>query len=303
MQKIAIIEEQSIQNKIYSLRGLQIILDRDLAELYDVKPIRLREQVKRNINRFPEDFMFQLTETEVALMVSQNAIPSKQHLGGSLPYAFTEQGVASISSVLTSQVAIEIHIKIMRAFVAMRKFLSFNASIFERLEALDTKFLQQKLECDAKFNQIFTAIEDKSISPKQGVFYDGQIFDAYIFINTLLQKATKSVLLMDNYIDETVLIQLSKKTSPNTEITILTKKISKELQLDLQKHNAQYKNICAIEFPYAHDRFLIIDEQEVYHLGASLKDLGKKWFAFSKLDSLSLSFIDKIKDFYEKTSH
>ena len=297
MKDLVVIKEQNIQNKIYTLRGLQVMLDKDLAELYDVKPTRLREQIKRNIERFPEDFMFQLTLDEVDGMVSQNAIPSKQHLGGSLPYVFTEQGVANISSVLTSKIAIEMNIKIMRAFVTMRRFISQNGSIFQRLDALDTKIIQHKMEYDEKFDQLFTAIENKSITSKQGIFYDGEIFDAYIFISDILRKAQTSVILIDNYVDETVLTQLSSKTLSTVKISILTKKISKELQLDLQKHNAQYPSIKATEFPYSHDRFLIIDQKEIYHLGASLKDLGKKWFAFSLLEINSLSFIDKIKDF------
>ena len=148
--------DDSIKTKIYTIRGLQVMLDRDLAELYDVKPIRLREQVKRNSDRFPDDFMFQLNDNEVDVMVSQNAIPSKQHLGGSLPYVFTEQGVASISGVLSNKIAIEINIKIMRAFVEMRRFITNNALIFQRLDSLE----QKQLKADDKIEAILNAIED-----------------------------------------------------------------------------------------------------------------------------------------------
>jgi len=156
-----------ISNKIYTIRGLQVMLDRDLAELYGVKPIRLREQVKRNIERFPIDFMFQLYENEVNLMVSQNAIPSKQHLGGGLPFVFTEQGVATLSSVLTSKIAVDIYINIMRAFVNMRKFISNNALVFQRLDLLE----QKQFHTDTKIEQILNALEDKTTKPKQGIFF------------------------------------------------------------------------------------------------------------------------------------
>lgn len=186
--QISISNDQEIQNKIYYIRNLQVMLDRDLAELYGVKPIRLREQVKRNIDRFPEDFMFQLTEKEVNFMVSQNAIPSKKHLGGSLPYVFTEQGVASISSVLTNKIAIEINIKIMRAFVQMRKFLLENGGIFQRLDLVEKRQISNEINNEKKFEKIFQAIEAKEIKPKQGIFFDGQIFDAYVFISNLIQQ-------------------------------------------------------------------------------------------------------------------
>jgi phage regulator Rha-like protein len=168
-----IINEESIKNKIYTIRGIQVMLDRDLAELYGVKPIRLREQVKRNIKRFPEDFMFQLDENEIDFMVSQNAIPSKQHLGGSKPYVFTEQGVSMLSAILKTDFAIEISIKIIETFVAMRKHLASNSLMFERFERIEQRLLVH----DEKFDTIFKTLEDKSIKPTQGIFYDGQIFD------------------------------------------------------------------------------------------------------------------------------
>ena len=281
--------DDSIKNKIYTIRGMQVMLDRDLAELYDVKPIRLREQVKRNSDRFPSDFMFQLNDNEVKLMVSQNAIPSKQYLGGSLPYVFTEQGVASISGVLTNKIAIEINIKIMRAFVDMRRFISNNALIFQRLDSLE----QKQFKTDEKVEAILNAIEDKSIKPKQGIFYDGQVYDAYVFVSELIRSAKKSIILIDNYVDESVLTLLSKKEA-NVKTTIYTKNITKQLELDLEKHNTQYPYIDVKKFDLAHDRFLVIDENEVYHIGASLKDLGKKWFAFSKFDAGMLNILEKL---------
>ncbi len=285
------LSNSEIKNKIYTIRGLQVMLDRDLAELYGVKPIRLREQVKRNIGRFPDDFMFKLTEEEVGFMVSQNAIPSKKYLGGSLPYVFTEQGVASISGVLTNKTAIEINIQVMRAFVQMRKFISQNAGIFQRLDNLAQK---QQLT-DKKLESVLNAIEDKTLKPKQGIFFDGQIFDAYVFVSGLIKSAKISLVLIDNYVDESVLTLLSKRDN-SCKVTIYTKTISKQLQLDLKKHNEQYPPIQIKTFKEAHDRFLIIDDKSVYHIGASLKDLGKKWFAFSKFDKEALVLLEKLKN-------
>jgi hypothetical protein len=289
-----IIQYDEIHSRIYTLRNVQVMLDKDLAQFYDVKPIRLREQVKRNIKRFPSDFMFQLNKEEVDLMVSQNAIPSKQHLGGSLPFAFTEQGVAAISAVLTSERAIEVNIQIMRAFVAMRKFIITNAQIFQRLNIVERKQLEHKLETDEKFNRIFNALEEKEITPKQGIFFDGQIFDAYQFVSDLIRTAHKSIIIIDNYIDDTVLIHLTKRRK-NVTVTILTRAITKQMALDVGKYNQQYQPVDIKEFNNAHDRFLIIDDKTVYHFGASLKDLGKKWFAFSKMDKEAFNIMERLK--------
>lgn len=289
-----LIKNEEIQNRIYSLRDVQVMLDKDLAIFYGVKPIRLREQVKRNIKRFPSDFMFQLTEEEVDLMVSQNAIPSKQHLGGSLPFVFTEQGVATISSVLTSERAIEVNIQIMRAFVAMRRFIASNAKVFQRLDTVERKQIEYKAETDQKFERIFNAIEERSIKPKQGIFFDGQIFDAYKFVADLIRTAQKSITLIDNYIDDSVLLLLTKRKK-GVPVKIFTKTISKQLALDVKKYNSQYPPVEIKKFKYAHDRFIIIDDEEVFHFGASLKDLGKKWFAFSKLEKDAFRLMERLK--------
>lgn len=288
MNMLETLDENTIKSKIYTLRNVQVMLDRDLAELYQVKAIRLREQVKRNPSRFPEDFMFQLTPDEVESMVSQNAIPSKKHLGGSLPYAFTEQGVASLSSVLTSQTAVDINITIMRAFVSMRKFMLENAGVFQRLSNLE----QWQTLTDKKLDQIFNAIENKTIAPKQGIFFEGQIFDAYVLVSDLIKQAKDRIILIDNYIDESVLLIMAKRNK-NVKAEIFTKTLSPGFLLDMKKHNQQYLAIQAYEFTQAHDRFLIID-QEVYHLGASLKDLGKKWFAFSKMHIQTIAMLEKL---------
>lgn len=289
MNEIILINEKQIQNKIYTIRGAQVMLDRDLAELYSVETRALKQAVKRNIERFPSDFMFELTEIEIDSMVSQSVIPSKKYFGGAKPFVFTEQGVATISGVLTNKVASEIHINIMRAFVQMRRFISNNALIFERLDSLEKK----QFQTDDKIDTILNAIEFKDAKPKQGIFYDGQMFDAYVFVSDLIKSAKSSIVLIDNYVDESVLMLLSKRASA-CKATIYTKSISKELKLDLQKHNSQYAKIEIKEFKDAHDRFMILDEKEIYHIGASLKDLGKKWFAFSRFESSAIEMLGKL---------
>lgn len=267
------------------------MLDSTLASIYQIETRTLKQAVRRNIARFPQDFMFELTANEIDLLVSQSVIPSKSYFGGATPFAFSEQGVAMLSSVLKSSTAIEINIKVMRSFVELREFLITNASIFQRLNMVEHK----QIETDNKFEQIFKAIEDKSIKPKQDILYDGQIFDAYVFVADLIKSATKSIVLIDNYIDESVL-QLFSKSNKKVSITIYTKNFTKILKQDLKKYNSQYPPIIIKKFSKAHDRFLIIDKKIVYHFGASLKDLGKKWFAFSKMDIGALEILDRITE-------
>jgi hypothetical protein len=281
--------DEDIKNKIYTIRNVQVILDRDLAVLYEVETRVLKQAVKRNMERFPSDFMFELNDSEIEFMVSQSVIPSKQHLGGAKPFVFTEQGVSAIASILNSKIAVEIHINIIRTFVNMRKFISNNALIFERLDSLENK----QLNTDKKIKTILNAIEDKSIKPKQGIFYDGQMFDAYTFVSDLIRSAKSKIILIDNYVDDSVLTLFSK--NQNIDVIIYTKNISKQLNLDLKKYNSQYKKIEIKKFENSHDRFLIVDEKELFHLGASLKDLGKKWFAFSKMDLKSLDVLKRLE--------
>lgn len=286
---------QQIQSRILTIRSVQVLLDEDLAEMYQVKTHVLNQSVKRNIRRFPEVFMFQLTKKEFEdwnklVLKSQNVI-SKEKRGGrrKRPFAFTEQGVAMLSSLLKSEIAINVSIQIINAFVEMRKFLAANASLFQRLEKVENK----QLDADHKFERIFKALESEHFHKEKGVFYDGQVFDAYTFVADIIRKAVHSIVLIDNYIDDTVLTLLSKRKKGVTSI-IYTKKISKQLKLDLDKHNTQYPHINIHTITNVHDRFLIIDQTELYHFGASLKDLGKKWFAFSKMDAEALNLIDKI---------
>ena len=292
--QLSILEKENIANKIYTIRGCQVMLDKDLALLYGTKPIRLREQVKRNIKRFPKDFMFQLTREEVKILLSQNAIASLKTLGGSMPYVFTEQGVASLSGVLTSDKATEVHVQIMRAFVKMRQFIQNNAVLLQKINSVENAQLIFQLETDQKFKQVFNALEKRTDIPTQGIFFNGQVFDAYVFVTKLIKQAKKSIILIDNFIDESVLTLLSKKAK-NCTAVIYTKSVSKKLQLDLEKHNEQYPPIEIKLFPHAHDRFLILDDVEFYHIGASLKDLGKKWFAFSKFDKDTFEILKRLK--------
>ena len=290
-KKIIIHDPELIRKMIFTIRGMQVMLDKDLAYLYGVETRRLNEQVKRNAARFPANFMFQLTREEYENLMSQIAISSSRHGGRrKLPYAFSEQGVAMLSAVLRSETAVKVSIRIMEAFVAMRRFMLTNAQIFQRLDTLEMK----QIETDKKVDQVLSAIEMKKIEPKQGIFFNGQIFDAYKFVAGLVRKANKSILLIDNYIDETVL-DLFRKKKKNLKVTILTARITKPLLLDAEKFNAQYPLLEIKKFSNAHDRFLIIDDKNVYHFGASLKDLGKKWFGFSKMDKTALSLLDNLK--------
>jgi hypothetical protein len=288
-KSIATSTVNAIKTRIYFVRGQQVMMDRDLAELYQVETRVLKQAVKRNQKRFPHDFMFILNESEISALVSQSVIPSRQILGGAKPYAFTEQGVASLSGILTSDLAIDIHVQIMRAFVYMRRVIKNNALLFQRVEHLE----KQQLITATKLEQIFKAIEDKSIKPQTGIFFDGQVFDAYRFVCGLIRSAKKSLILIDNYIDESVLTLLSKRAA-KVSATIYTKAVPKQLALDIKKHNEQYPVIEVKNLDNTHDRFLIIDEKELYHIGASLKDLGKKWFAFSKLELETVEVLKKL---------
>ena len=287
-----IIKFNKIKNKIYTIRGMQVMLDKDLAELYGVETRVLNQAVKRNIERFPKEFMFQLIDDKSDNLISQIVISSFGHGGRRKnPFVFTEQGVAMLAGVLKSEIAVKMSIQIIKAFVAMRKFISLNAQIFQRIDKLEIK----QLETDKKIEHVLNAIEDTEIIPKKGIFFDGQIFDAYKFISNLIRKAKKSIVIIDNYIDDNVLTLLIKRKR-NVKVTIYTKKITKLLALDLKKHNDQYPSIEIKEFNNAHDRFMIIDNKVVYHFGASLKDIGKKWFAFSKFDKEAVKILQKLEE-------
>lgn len=289
----SLVQISNIEQRIYTIRGVQVMLDRDLAALYEVENRALKQAVKRNLARFPADFMFELTADEGDALVSQSVIPSKKHLGGAKPFAFTEQGVSSLSAVLTSARAIEINIEIMRAFVKMRQFLIYNADLFKRLDQVEKRQLANELKTDERFERLFNALEDQSIKPKQGIFFDGQVFDAYAFVCDLIRSATRQIILIDNYVDEGILTLLSKRDT-QVSAQILTRSISPQFAQDIAKFNRQYPAIVVQEFKLAHDRFLIIDD-DIYHIGASLKDLGKKWFAFSKMEMRAIEMLARVK--------
>ena len=293
MNELAVIDNQIIQDKIYTIRGIQVMIDEDLAVLYEVETKQLNRSVNRNIDRFPEKFRFQITKEEYENLRFHFGTSSldREHGGRRyLPYVFTEQGVSMLSAVLRSQTAIEVSIKIIDSFVNMRKFISSNGNMFQRFERVEQRLSLH----DEKFNKIFNAIEEKSTPQKQHIFYDGQIFDAYLFVSDIIKSAKSSIKLIDNYIDESTLVLFTKRDADVT-MRIYTKSIKKQLELDLKKHNAQYPPIEIKKFDLSHDRFLIIDETEVYHFGASLKDLGKKWFAVSKMDIDSFEILGKLK--------
>ena len=281
-------EQIDIQSMIKTVRGQQVMLDRDLATLYGVENRVLNQAVKRNSERFPEDFMFQLNKAEEDNLKSQNVTSS---WGGrrKLPYAFTEQGIAMLSSVLRSPMAVDVNIRIMRAFVAMRRFIISNAQLFQRLETIEYHQLEMKQhqeQTDKRIDEVFKRLDTK-VLPTQGIFYDGQVFDAYHFVCDLIRKAKHNIVLIDNYVDDTVLTLLDKRET-GVIATIYTQRISNQLQLDINRHNAQYPPIEIKQFSRAHDRFLLIDD-EVFHIGSSIKDLGKKWFGFTLMRDMTAS--------------
>ena len=255
-----------IENLILNIRGTQVMIDRDLARLYGVSTSRLNEQVKRNIARFPESFRFQLTEFERDEVIANCDNLQSLKYNPSLPYVFTEQGIAQLSSVLHSPIAIEMSVRIMNAFVIMRRFLITNAAVFQRLKLLE----EHQSETDKKLDSIFRKFEER-LPPKHGIFFEGQIFDAYSFVCDLVREAKSKIVLFDNYVDDSVLVMLDKRKS-GVSAQIYTHNISRQLHLDLIRHNAQYPLIKIDAFANTHDRFLCIDET-VYQIGASLKDL------------------------------
>lgn len=297
-KSIIALDADKIRTKIHFVRGQQVMLDNDLAEIYGVETRIFNQAVKRNIERFPEPFCFQLTEEEFDSLRSQIVILKRAGRGQHrkyLPFVFTEQGVSMLSAVLRSKTAIQISIKIINAFVEMRRFFYNHAQVFARLDLVERKQIAFESETEKNFEKMFQALEKSQEPPKQGIFYDGQVYDAYVFVCSLIRKAKKSLVLVDNYVDESVLSLLSKRVGGIVAI-VYTKSVSKQLALDLKKHNEQYSPITINIFENSHDRFLIIDEQEIYHLGGSLKDLGKKWFAFSKLELGTVEMLQKLKE-------
>lgn len=283
--------QSNIENKIVVLRGVQVMIDRDIAAIYGVETKRLNEQVKRNIERFPEEFMFQLTREEVDFVKSQFATSRNNIFEGQdggtrkLPYAFTEHGVTMLASVLKSETAVKASVQIVKAFVSMRHFLQSNAEIFAELKFIRHHQLETDVhlrESDKKIDQLFSLMDKCNIDETQGIFFQGQIFDAYAKFESFIQSAKKEIILIDGYVDLSVLERLSKKNNGVT-VTIYTDPKTKLTAQDIQKFNAQYPTLTLRHTTKMHDRFMIIDGTALYHIGASLKDLGKKCFAFEVL--------------------
>ena len=286
---------EDIKNLIYMIRGKQVMIDNDVANIYHCETKYLNRVVKRNIERFPEEFCFQLTEDEFEVLRCQFFTLNKNGRGQHrkyLPYVFTEQGIAMLSALLKSDVAVRVSINIMKAFIEMRKFLMINGQIFERLSSVENKLLEH----DKKIDKVFNSLQlEENI--KQRIFFDGQIYDAYSLIIDIIKKAKKKILIIDNYIDDSVLKMLTKKNN-NVEVVILTSDKSNIQKIDIQKFNKEYPLLKIGKTNKFHDRFIIIDNKEMYHLGASIKDLGKKCFGINKIEDLDI--IKKILDYKTK---
>lgn len=284
-----------IRNLIYTIRGKQVMLDSDVAMLYHYETKNVNKAVKRNIDRFPEDFCFQLTKDEMNKMWFQNGTTSKKENNKYrsekyLPYAFTEQGIAMLSGVLKNDIAIEVSINIMRAFIEMRKFINTNKNLFEKIINIENKIDKEFIEHDKKFDIIFDQLQ-LGENIKQRIFFDGQIYDAYSIIIDIIKKANKKILIIDNYIDDSVLKMLAKKKK-GVEVFILTSDKSNISTLDIKKFNKEYPILKVAKTNKFHDRFIVIDNKKMYHLGASIKDLGKKCFAINKIEDMEI--IEKI---------
>ncbi len=280
------ISNEEIKNLIYTIRGKQVMLDSDVARLYHYETRRINETVKRNIERFPIEFCFQLTSKEYDSLKSQIATSNIRGGKQKLPYVFTEKGILMLSGLLKNEVAIEVSIKIVEAFVEMRKFLSSNGQLFERLTNVEYKLLEH----DKKFDQVFDQLQHEE-NIKQKIFFEGQIYDAYSLIIDIIKKANKKILIIDNYIDDSVLKMLTKKNK-NVEVVLLTSDKSNIEKIDIQKFNKEYPILKVAKTNKFHDRFIVIDNKEMYHLGASIKDLGKKCFGINRIEDLDI--IEKV---------
>ena len=284
---------ENIKNLIYTIREKQVMLDSDVAILYHYETKRINETVRRNKERFPINFCFQLTENETENLRSQIATSSleKENYGGrrTLPYVFTEQGIAMLSGLLKNEIAIQVSINIMNAFVEMRKFLVTNGQVFERLSNVEYKLLEQDRmlsDHEKNFEKVFDELQkNKKEKLSQKIFFDGQIYDSYSLIIDIIKAAKNKILIIDNYVDDSILKMLSKKNK-NVEVVILTSQNSNISKLDINKFNKQYPTLKVSRTNKFHDRFIVIDNKELYHCGASLKDLGRKCFAISKMNDI-----------------
>ncbi len=290
------VSNQEIKNLIYTIRGKQVMLDSDVAMLYQYETKNINKAVKRNIERFPEDFCFQLTESELQILRFQIGTSNQSEKinyetrGGRryLPYVFTEQGIAMLAGVLKNKIAVKVSINIIKSFIEMRKFISTNGQVFERLTNVEYKLLEH----DKKFDEVFNQLQHEE-NIKQKIFFTGQIYDAYSLIIDIIKKANQKILIIDNYIDESVLKMLTKKNKM-VEVIIITSNKSTIENIDIQKFNKEYPILKIAKTNKFHDRFIVIDNKEMYHLGASIKDLGKKCFGINKIEDMKI--IEKFLD-------
>ncbi len=296
------ISNLQIEKKIFVIRGVQVMVDRDIAELYGVETRTLNQAVKRNINRFPEEFMFQMNDKEFENwksqlvisnsnnenLISQTVISSSDKMGlRKKPFVFTEHGVTMLASVLKSDTAVKASIQIVKAFVSMRHFVQSNSQIFAELKSLRQHQIETDVhlnESDKKIDQLFNLMDKYNVKDTQGIFFQGQIFDAYAKFESFIQAAKKEIILIDGYVDLSVLQRLTKKQQ-GVNITIYTDPKTKLSAQDVQTFNTQYPTLILNYTTKMHDRFMIIDNKILYHIGASLKDLGKKCFAFEILEA------------------
>lgn len=285
------VSNEDIKNLIYTIRGKQVMLDSDVARLYHYETKNINKAVKRNIERFPEDFCFQLTEEEFQKLRFQFGTLNKKVNNGDvtrkyLPYVFTEQGIAMLAGVLKNDIAVKVSINIIKSFIEMRKFISSNGQLFDRLTNVEYKLLEH----DKKFDKVFDQLQNEE-NIKQKIFFEGQIYDAYSLIIDIIKKANRKILIIDNYIDDSVLKMLTKKNE-KVVVVILTSEKSNIQKIDIQKFNKEYPILKVAKTNKFHDRFIVIDNKEMYHLGASIKDLGKKCFGINKIEDIEI--INKI---------
>lgn len=277
-----IADTKDIKSLIYVVRGQQVMLDSDLAMLYQVETKVFNQAVSRNIERFPENFRFQLTKEEFEALRSQIATSNGRGGRRYRPYMFTEQGIAMLSGVLRSDVAIQVSIHIMNTFVEMRRFIANNALLFEKVSDIELKQLEYQKSTDEKFDKVFQYIEDHAES-EQKIFFDGQIYDAFSLITSIIQKATKEIILIDGYVDVDTLNILAKKNI-GVDVKIYTYASAPLTKRDAANFNAQYPTLTVKKTQVFHDRFIILDGKTAYHIGASIKDAGKKCFGISVLE-------------------
>lgn len=272
---------EEIKNLIYIVRGKQVMLDSDVARLFGYQTKDLNRNVKNNIERFPEYYCFQLTEEEYKSLRCKNFTLNKNGRGQHrkyMPYVFTEHGITMLAGLLKSDIAVNISIKIVNTFIEMRKFLIQNGQVFDRISTLEYK----QIENEKNFDKIFNMLQNKD-DVKQKIFFEGQIWDSYSLIIDIIKKANNKIVIIDNYIDDSILKMLAKKKN-NVESVIITSEKSNISKLDIQKFNKEYPVLKVAKTKKFHDRFILIDNKILYHCGASIKDLGKKCFAITKIE-------------------